>query len=86
MEKSVLLISIKSGIAKAVVGAAATNLISAAQCIYQIKKLVEWKMLQPIKEGARQYPIGFSNSYLMCGVVRALSNEGLIPAELNKAD
>jgi len=57
-----------------------------AQRTYQIKKLVEQKMLQPIKEGARQYTIGFSNNYLMRGVVRALSNEGFIPATLNKAD
>lgn len=60
--------------------------LTPAQRTYQIKKLVERKMLQPIKEGARQYTIGFSNNYLMRGVVRALSNEGFIPATLNKAD
>ncbi len=43
-------------------------------------------MLQPIKEGARQYTIGFSNNYLMRGVIRALSEEGFIPASLNRAE
>ena len=85
MEESVLLISAKSGIAKAADLAAAMPGLTPAQRTYQIKKLVERKMLQPIKEGARQYTIGFSNNYLMRGVVRALSNEGFIPATLNKA-
>ena len=86
MEESVLLISAKSGVAKAADLAAAMPGLTPAQRTYQIKKLVERKMLQPIKEGARQYTIGFSNNYLMRGVVRALSNEGFIPATLNKAD
>ena len=43
-------------------------------------------MLQPIKEGARQYTIGFSNNYLMRGIVRSLSDEGFIPPTLNRAD
>ncbi len=65
---------------------AAMRDLTPAQRTYQIKKLVERKMLQPIKEGARQYTISFSNNYLMRGVVRALSNEGFIPTTLNKAD
>ena len=80
------LISAKSGIAKAADLAAAMPGLTPAQRTHQIKKLVERKMLQPIKEGARQYTIGFSNNYLMRGVVRALSNEGFIPPTLNKAD
>lgn len=86
MEESVLLISAKSGVAKAADLAAAMPGLTPAQRTYQIKKLVERKMLQPIKEGARQYTIGFSNNHLMRGVVRALSSEGFIPATLNKAD
>jgi Fic family protein len=86
MEESVLLISAKSGIAKAADLAAAMPGLTPAKRTYQIKKLVERKMLEPIKEGARQYTIGFSNNYLMRGVVRALSNEGFIPATLSKAD
>ncbi len=51
---------------------------------YQIRKLVERKMLMPIAEGARQYTLGFSNSYLIRGVIRSLSAEGFIPESLNR--
>ncbi len=85
-EERVLHICTKSGIAKAADLAAAMPTMSAAQRTYQIRKLVERKMLQPIKEGARQYTLGFSNSYLMRGIVRALSAEGFIPPTLNRAD
>jgi hypothetical protein len=60
--------------------------LSKSQCTYQIKKLVNQKMLRPIKEGARQYTVGFSNSYLIRGVVHALSNEGFVPAVLNRPE
>ena len=86
MEESVLHIAAKSGVAKAADLAAAMPGMTPAQRTYQIKKLVERKMLQPIKEGARQYTIGFSNNYLIRGVVRALSDEGFIPSALNRAD
>jgi len=86
MEERVLQITVKNGVAKAADLAAAMPGMSAAQRTYQIKKLVERKMLQPIKEGARQYTIGFSNNYLMRGVVRALSSEGFTPPALNKID
>ena len=56
------------------------------QRTYQIKKLVDNKMLQPITEGARQYTIGFSNNYLMRGVVHALTIEGFIPSALSKVN
>ena len=55
-----------------------------AQRTYQIRKLVERRMLAPIREGARQYTVGFSNSYLIRGVIRALSAEGFIPDALNR--
>lgn len=83
LEKSVLQIAAKKGIAKAVDLAVAMSAMSSTQRTYQIKKLVERKMLQPINEGARQYTIGFSNNYLMRGIIRALSDEGFIPAILN---
>ena len=86
IEESVLQITAKNGVAKAADLAAAMPGMSAAQRTYQIKKLVERKMLQPIKEGARQYTIGFSSNYLMRGVIRALTNEGFIPSALNKTD
>jgi Fic family protein len=85
-EERVLHIGAKSGIAKAADLAAAMPGMSAAQRTYQIRKLVERKMLLPIKEGARQYTLGFSNSYLMRGIVRALSAEGFIPPTLNRAE
>ena len=86
IEENVLHITAKSGIAKAVDLAVAMPAMSAAQRTYQIKKLVERKMLLPIKHGARIYTIGFSNNYLMRGVVRALANEGFVPASLNKVE
>ncbi|MDH4100640.1 MAG: Fic family protein [Nitrospirota bacterium] len=86
MEERVLLISAKNGVAKSSDLAAAMPGMSAAQRTYQIRKLVERKMLQPIKEGARQYTIGFSNNYLLRGVIRALSEEGFISSSLNKVE
>ena len=86
MEEHVLHITAKNGVAKAADLAAAMPGMSAAQRTYQIRKLVERKMLQPITKGARQYTIGFSNNYLMRGVVRALSDEGFIPSALNRAE
>lgn len=86
MEESMLHICAKNGIAKAADLSVAMPGMSPAQRTYQIKKLVERRMLQPINEGARQYTIGFSNSYLMRGVIRALSDEGFISAALNRAD
>lgn len=82
-EAGVLQIAAKNGIAKAADLAAAMPGMTTAQRTYQIKKLVERKMLEPVKEGARQYTIGFSNSYLMRGIIRALASEGFIPASMN---
>ncbi len=85
-EERVLHIGARSGIAKAADLAAAMPGMSAAQRTYQIRKLVERRMLLPIREGARQYTLGFSNSYLLRGIVRALSAEGFIPPTLDRAD
>ncbi|MEK6742717.1 MAG: Fic family protein [Nitrospirota bacterium] len=86
MEENVLQITANKGVAKAADLEAAMPGMTSARRTYQIKKLVERKMLQPIKEGARQYTIGFSNNYLIRGVVHALANEGFIPAALNRAN
>jgi len=56
--------------------------LSAGQRTYQIRKLVEQKMLQPIHDGARQYTAGFANNYLIRGVIKALTDEGFIPDRL----
>lgn len=53
--------------------------LQTAQRTYQLKKLIGRGMLRPIQPGARQYTLGFSNNYLMRGVVRALASEGFIP-------
>jgi Fic family protein len=83
-EESILHIAAKMGVAKAGDLAGAMPNLTAPQRTYQIKKLVERKMLQPVSDGARQYTFGFSNNYLMRGVIRALSAEGFIPATLNE--
>lgn len=83
-EEQVLHIAAQKGVAKAADLSAAMRGSSPSQQTYQIRKLVEKRMLLPIKEGARQYTIGFSNNYLLRGVIGALSNEGFIPSFLNR--
>ncbi len=56
--------------------------LNANQRTYQIKKLVDQKMLQPIHSGARQYSICFTNNYLLRGIVKALTDEGFVPRTL----
>lgn len=56
--------------------------LSDNQRTYQIKRLVELKMLQPIHVGARQYAICFTNNYLLRGVIKALTDEGFVPDSL----
>lgn len=83
-EENILHIAAKMGVAKAGDLVEAMPELNAAQRTYQIKKLVERKMLQPVSDGARQYTFGFSNNYLMRGVIRALTAEGFISANLNE--
>ncbi len=83
-EAMVLQRAVTSGIAKTGDLTGTLTDLSSGQRTYLIKKLVERRMLQPIKESARQYAIGFSNSMLMRGIIMALSNEGFIPASLNR--
>ena len=84
LEERVLLATARAGVVKAsdlkdvMVG------MNETQRTYQIRKLVERRMLAPIREGARQYTVGFSNSFLIRGVIRALSGEGFIPETLNR--
>lgn len=82
LEMSMLLIAAKQGTAKASDFAPATKKLSSRQRTYQIGKLVERNMLLPIAEGARQYTVGFINSYLIRGVIHALREEGFVPNEL----
>lgn len=81
-EEAVLLTTVKAGIAKSGDLAEAMSGLNATQRTYQIKKLVERKMLQPIQPNARQYTMGFTSNYLIRGVIHALSQEGFISAPL----
>lgn len=86
LEQKVLLAVAHKGIAKAGDLKMVTPDMSDAQRTYQIRKLVERRMLAPTHEGARQYTVSFSNNYLLRGVIRALSAEGFIPDALNRAN
>ncbi len=81
-EEAVLAAAIKKGVVKAADLSKAMPDLNATQRTYQIKRLVERKMLQPIQPNSRQYTIGFDNSYLMRGVIHALSSESFISAPL----
>ena len=83
LEEALLLITARAGIAKAADFKSAMPKLSDTQRTYQIRKLVERRMLVPLHEGARQYTVGFSNSTLIRGVMRALSAEGFISDELS---
>jgi Fic family protein len=58
--------------------------LNEAQRTYQIRKLIARGMLVPIRQGARQYSIGFSNNHLIRGVIEALTKESFIPDALNR--
>lgn len=84
MEERVLLAAARQGVAKASDLKAAMPELSERQRTYQIGKLVERGMLAPIREGGRQYTVGFANNVLIRGVIQALSREGFIPDTLNR--
>jgi len=83
-EETILTTAIHLKVVKSGDIAQALPKLSAGQRTYQIKKLVEQGMLIPISAGARQYTIGFSNNYLIRGVIKALRQEGFIPEQLEK--
>jgi Fic family protein len=82
LEEAILVTTIGAGVAKASVLSKAMPGMNPTQRTYQIRKLVDRKMLQPIQPNSRQYTIGFANSYLMRGVIHALSQENFISAPL----
>lgn len=73
LEERVLLATARAGVAKAGDLKVAMPELTETQRSYQVRKLVERGMLAPIREGARQYTVGFSNTVLIRGVIRALS-------------
>ena len=81
-ERSILAATLSNGVAKAADLSIFMPDLTAAQRTYQIKKLVERKMLRPVQPNARHYTVGFDNSYLMRGVIHALSQENFISAPL----
>ena len=82
LEEAVLKTTVKAGIVKAADLQGAMAGMNPNQRTYQLRKLVDSGMLQPIKPGARQYTIGFTHNKLLRGVMDALSAEGFIPAAL----
>lgn len=81
-EHAILLETIKLGVVKAADLSKAMPRMSDTQRTYQIRKLVDRKMLVPVRQGARQYTIGFTSSFLIRGVIHALSTEEFISAPL----
>ncbi|GFO60941.1 Fic family protein [Geomonas silvestris] len=53
--------------------------VTERQRAYQLKKLVDSGMLQPVRPGARTYSINFVNNALIRGVMRVLVKEGFAP-------
>lgn len=84
LEEKILSTAIQLKVVKSGDIADALPTLSAAQRTYQIKKLVDQGMLLPLSPGARQYTIGFSNNYLIRGVIKSLREEGFIPEQLDK--
>ena len=54
--------------------------LTERQRTYQLKKLVDARMLQPIRPHARAYTINFVNNALIRAVMRILVREGFVPA------
>ena len=75
-EAAVLQVAVRAGIAKAGDLAQAMPDLNPTQRTYQVRKLLERKLLQPIAPGARQYTLGFDNNHLLRGVLHALTAEG----------
>lgn len=84
LEERVMLKVAQKGTAKAIDLVPAMQGMTDRQRTYQIGKLIERNMLLPIRDGARQYTIGFANNVLLRGVIRALSEAGFIPDSLNQ--
>ena len=84
VEEQILASAIKMKVVKSADIAEALPKLTSSQRTYQIRKLVDQGMLVPISPGSRQYTIGFSNNYLIRGVIKALREQGFIPEPLDK--
>lgn len=83
-EQAVLTAAIKLKVVKSADLTKVLSKLSSNQRTYLIRKLVDRGMLIPTSKGARQYTIGFSNNYLIRGVIQALREQGFIPEQLDK--
>jgi Fic family protein len=83
-EASVLKATIRAGVVKAGDLEAALPGLNAGQRTYQIRKLLDSGMLQPVRDGARQYTLGFTHNLLLRGVVKALTEQGFVPPALTE--
>jgi Fic family protein len=81
-EEAVLTAAVRGRIVKSADLADALPGMAGPQRTYQIRKLVSSGMLQPTHPDARQYTLGFSNSLLLRGVMRALTDRGFISPAL----
>jgi hypothetical protein len=84
-EHAVLEATIRAGIVKSSDLESAMPRLNANQRSYQIRKLIEAGMLRPLRPGARQYSLGFTNNTLLRGVIHALRQQGFIPEALDRA-
>jgi Fic family protein len=84
VEEQILVVAISKKVVKAADIAHAAPALTPSQRTYQIRKLVDQGMLVPVSPGSRQYTIGFSNNYLIRGVIKALREQGFIPEPLDK--
>jgi len=84
VEEQILASAIKMKVVKSADIAEALPKLTSSQRTYQIRKLVDQGMLVPVSPGSRQYTIGFSNNYLIRGVIKALREQGFIPEPLDK--
>lgn len=78
-EESVLSMALAQGGFKAADVDGALPGLTVRQRTYQVTKLLDAKMIQPIRPGGRTYTINFTNNYLLRGVIRALEEKGFIP-------
>ena len=53
--------------------------LTSRQRTYLLSKLLNSRMIRPVREGARSYTINFANSHLLRGVIHALEQKGFIP-------
>ena len=82
-EEAVLALTARKGVVKAADLSSAMPKLNAHQRTYQIRKMVQSGMLQPVQTNARQYVLGFTHNYLLRGVIQALTAAGFIPASVS---